>query len=132
MTSCGRKEIWFSCAETYKSNRGNQAEDFYIKILRINGGIEANYIDANNSVRANTKETPITFNVSANIYPSVFKRRIVQTSFLINKKTLKFAKQMSHFDPTKLFNTSDFTGGISIQNAGICKKLKRKPKSMIP
>ena len=76
---------------------------------------------------ATTQETPITFNVSANIYPSVFKRRMVQTFYLINKKTLEFSKQLSPLDSRKLGKSPGFIGGISIQNAGTCKKLKRKP-----
>ena len=132
LTSCAKKETWFSCIEEYTNNRGDQIADFYIKILRTNGVIEANYIDAYNSVRATTSETPIAFNISANIYPSASKRRIVQTFFLVNKTTLEFSKQMSHFDPTKVGKSLEFTGGISIQNAGICKKLNAKPKSLIP
>ena len=131
LTSCAKKETWFSCIEEYTNNRGDQIADFYIKILRTNGVIEANYIDAYNSVRATTSETPIIFNISANIYPSASKRRIVQTFFLVNKTTLEFSKQMSHFDPTKVGKSLEFTGGISIENAGICKKLNAKPKSLI-
>lgn len=132
LTSCAKKETWFSCIEEYKNNRGDQIADFYIKTLRTNEGIEADYIDAYNSVRATTTETPITFNFSAIIHPSASKRAVVQTFFLINKKTLEFSKQMSHFDPTKVGKPPEFTGGISIQNAGICKKLKARPKSLIP
>ena len=132
LTSCAKKETWFSCIEEYTNNRGDQIADFYIKILRTNGVIEANYIDAYNSVRTTTTETPITFNISAIIHPSASKRRIVQTFLVVNKTTLEFSKQMSHFDPTKVGKSPQFTGGISIQNAGICKKLNAKPKSLIP
>ena len=131
LTSCAKKETWFSCIEEYTKNRGDQTADFYIKILRTNGGIEANYIDAHNSVRASTTETPSTFTVSATLYPSAFKKRFVQTFFLINKKTLEYSKQMSNFDPTKVDKPPEFTGGISIRNAGICRKLNAKPKSLI-
>ena len=127
VTSCKKKETWFSCIENYKGNQTHETAEFFINISRTNGGIEANYIDANNSVRATTQETPITFNVSANIYPSVFKRRMVQTFYLINKKTLEFSKQVSPLDSRKLGKSPGFIGGISIQNAGTCKKLKRKP-----
>ena len=131
LTSCAKKETWFSCIEGYTKNRGDQTADFYIKILRTNGSIEANYIDAHNSVRASTTETPSTFTVSATLYPTVFKKRLVQTFFFINKKNLKYSKQMSHFDPTQVGKPLEFTGGISIQNAGICRKLNAKPKSLI-
>ena len=126
-----KKETWFSCIEGYTKNRGDQTADFYIKILRTNGSSEANYIDAHNSVRASTTETPSTFTVSATLYPTAFKKRLVQTFFLINKKNLKYSKQMSHFDPTQVGKPLEFTGGISIQNAGICRKLNAKPKSLI-
>ena len=131
LTSCAKKETWFSCTEEYTKNRGDQTEDFYIKILRTNGSIEANYIDAHNSVRASSTETPSTFIVSATLYPSAFKKRLVQTFFLINKKNLQYSKQMSHFDPTKVGKPLEFTGGISIQNAGSCRKLNARPKSLI-
>ena len=106
LTSCSKKEAWFSCIEGYTKNRGDQTADFYIKILRTNGSIEANYIDAYNSVRASTTETPSTFTVSATLYPTAFKKRLVQSFFLINKKNLKYSKQMSHFDPTKWISLS--------------------------
>ena len=132
LTSCVKKETWFSCIEEYTKPRGDQTADFYIKILRTKASVEANYIDAHNSVRASTTETPSTFTVSAILYPTSLKKRFVQTFFLINKKTLEYSKQMSHFDPTKVGNPLEFTGGISIQNAGICRKLNVKPKSLIP
>ena len=131
LTSCSKKETWFSCIEEYTKTRGDQKADFYIKILRTNGSIEANYMDAHNSVRASTTETPSTFTVSATLYPTAFKKRLVQTFFLINKKNLEYSKQMSHFDPTKVGKPHEFPGGISIQNAGICRKLSAKPKSLI-
>ena len=132
LTSCAKKETWFSCIDEYTKNRGDQTADFYIQILRTNGSIEANYIDTHNSVRASTTETPSTLTVSATLYPSAFKKRLVQTFFLINKKNLEYSKQMSHFNPTKVVKSLDFTGGISIQNAGSCRKLNAKPKSLIP
>ena len=115
LTSCTKKESWLSCVEKYKGNVSNQSADFFIQIMRTNVGIDANYIDPNNSVRAVTTETPIIFNVSVNIYPSEFKRRIVQTFFLIDKKTLEFSKQVSPFDRTKLDEPPKFTGGIAFK-----------------
>ena len=131
--SCREKETWLSCTENGDRIAGDQKASFYIKIVRKNDGIQTDYIDAFNSASVPAKETPIAINFAANIHihPTLKRKEIIQAFYSIDKQTLKFSKTIRHFDSRSSSSSGEYTGGISIQNAGICNKLNSKPQSLI-
>ena len=133
LTSCGEKETWLSCTENGARIDINKNSSFYIRIVRKNSKIQADYIDAFNSTSVTTMETPIAFNFTANIHshPLVNRKTINQVFYSVDKQTLEFSKTIRHFDSKSASNIGKYTGGISIQNAGICKQSNSKPQSLI-
>ena len=133
LASCGEKETWLSCTENGARTGISQKASFYIKIVRKNSKIQANYIDAFNSTSATTMETPIAFNFTANIHshPLVNRKTINQVFYSVDKQTLEFSKTIRYFDSKSDSNFGKYSGGISIQNAGICKQSNTKPQSLI-
>ena len=133
LASCGDKETWLSCTENGARAGINQKASFYIKIVRKNSKIQANYIDAFNSTSVTTMETPIAFNFTANInsHPLINRKTINQVFYSVDKQTLEFSKTIRHFDAKSTSNFGKYSGGISIQNAGICKQSNTKPQSLI-
>ena len=133
LTSCGRNETWLSCIEKNTKAVKDENSSFYLKIVRRNGEIQADYFDSNNSNKGTARETPIALNFAANIhiYSAAKRKRIIRVIYSINRQNLKFSKTIRYLDSSSSSISSDDVRGIRIQNAGICRKLNTKPQSLI-
>ena len=78
LMSCREREKWLSCTEKYGKRGSEQINFFYLEIKRSEDNkIHINYIDAYNSTKAATKETPIAIDFAANVYPTPSKSSLM-------------------------------------------------------
>ena len=123
-TACEKQEKWLHCQESRGWEDPENKSSFYIKIKRSDEKNLGLYIDRHNTSSAIIKESPVTIKATTNIKRHPRQNRMLQVTYEINKKDLKFSKITRNWISNQ-FGKPENVGGITISEAGRCKSSKK-------
>jgi len=123
-TACEKQEKWLHCQESRGWEDPENKSSFYIKIKRSDEKNLGLYIDRHNTSPAIIKESPVTIKATTKIRRHPRQNGMLQVTYEINKKDLKFSKITRNWISNQ-FGKPENVGGITISEAGRCKSSKK-------
>jgi len=82
------------------------------------------YVDELNKSTLVVRENPSTITATASIYQYPGQNGFIQVIYKIDRESLEFSKTTRSFVNNRIEKNEDI-GGISISEAGSCKKIKK-------
>jgi hypothetical protein len=124
ITGCASKEEWLHCQESRGWETPEEGKTFYLNFKYLDDKTTGLYVDDLNSSSLEIRENPKVITVSASIYQFPMQSGFSQVIYRINRQSLKFSKTTRVLKKDRTEKIEDI-GGITISQAGFCKKGKK-------
>ena len=124
ITGCTSEDTWLNCVEYRAWESPEDGKNFYLNIKSSNESTTGLYVDELNNSTLVVRENPSTITATASIYQYPGQNGFIQVIYKIDRESLDFSKTTRSFVNNRIEKNEDI-GGISISEAGSCKKIKK-------
>jgi len=124
ITGCTSDDIWLKCVESRPWENREDGKNFHLNIKSSNESTSGLYVDDLNNSTLAVRENPSTITATASIYQYPGQKGFIQVIYKIDRESLEFSKTTRSFANNRIEKNENI-GGISISEAGSCKKIKK-------